>query len=305
MVQKVVIIADDSEIGEIFYALEIADREFEIVKLYGVGELSSWKGIPIERIEQLEELMQLEFDFILDVNVIQNDIFDILKTFVPEEKIWTYKMFIDCYLDEEKRMMCLRERVRMFYPQNAQCACGDFSYGPFEVWAGRKNEKLTIGKFCSFADDVVIFLSSDHKTDYCTTYPFGNLMNEFPVGDCLWSKGDIVIGNDVWVGSGVKILSGVTIGDGCVIGAGAVVTKSIPPYSIVVGNPGRVVKKRFDEKTIEKMLLMKWWDWSYKDIYRAIPLLLSTDTEGLFSYYEEHVKVGGKKDEAKDGYDCT
>lgn len=303
MVKRVVIIADEVEFTEIFYALEIADGEFEIVRLHGPGELRNWNGIPIEGIDKIGEIMDLEYDFILIVSIKQDDISSILKRFVPEEKIWSYKMFIDHYLDEEKRMMCLRERIRRLYPQTTQYECGDFSYGRLEVLAGREQEKLTIGKFCSVADDVLFLLSADHRTDYCTTYPFGNLMNEFLIGDCLWSKGDIVVGNDVWIGNGAKILSGVTIGDGCIIGAGATVAKSIPPYSIVVGNPGRIVKKRFDEETIEKMLLMKWWDWSYKDIYHAIPLLLSADTDGLFSYYKENVDVGGNTDEAKGGYD--
>lgn len=298
MRKKIVIIADDEKLWEIFYALEITDVEFEIIKLYGIGKLKDWNGIPIEGVEGIEEIVDLEYDFIVNMNIIQDDIFSVLKMFVPEEKIWSYKGFMDHYLDEERRMMCLREKIRRKYPQVSQCECGDFSYGPFEVWKDRsRKEKLTIGKFCSFAENVLFLLGVEHRPDYCTTYPFGNLMNEFLVGDCTWSKGDIVVGNDVWVGIGARILSGVTIGDGCVIGAGAIVAKSIPPYSIVVGNPGRIVKKRFDEETIEKLLLMKWWNWNYKDIYHAIPLLLSTDIDGLFSYYKEYVSMGEYTDE--------
>lgn len=295
MVRKVVIIADDVEFGEILYALEIADEEFEVVRLYGLGNLESYNGFPIERIDNIEELVHIEFDFILNINVMQNDISDILRLWVPERKIWTYKMFIENYLGEEKRMQCLKKRMELVYPElvGENICCGDFSYGPIRLHALRREEKLIVGKFCCFADDVDILLSVEHRPDYNTIYPFGNLMNEIPISDCLWSKGDIIIGNDVWVGSGAKILSGVTIGDGCVIGAGAVVAKSVPAYSVVVGNPGRVVKMRFDTSTIEKLMIMKWWDWSYKDIYRAIPLLISSDIEGLFAYYKEHVEKSG------------
>jgi acetyltransferase-like isoleucine patch superfamily enzyme len=75
-------------------------------------------------------------------------------------------------------------------------------------------------------------------------------------------KGDINIGNDVWVGAKSTIMSGVKIGDGSIIGAGTTVTKDVPPYSIVVGNPGKIVKYRFDENQIEKLLKISWWDWT-------------------------------------------
>ena len=84
-------------------------------------------------------------------------------------------------------------------------------------------------------------------------------------------NGDIIIENDVWIGAKATIMSGVTIHNGAVIGANSVITKDIPPYAIVVGNPGKIVKYRFTEEQIEKLLQIKWWDWNEDKIrYNAL-----------------------------------
>lgn len=83
----------------------------------------------------------------------------------------------------------------------------------------------------------------------------------------------VQIGNDVWIGSGAIVLCGINIGDGAVIGAGSVVTKDIPPYSIVVGNPARVIKKRFSQEIIDGLLKIKWWDWTEQKIIDNIDVL--------------------------------
>jgi hypothetical protein len=101
------------------------------------------------------------------------------------------------------------------------------------------------------------------------------------------SKGDVVIGNDVWIGTEAVIMSGVTIGDGAVIGARAVVAKDVPPYSIAVGNPARVVKTRFDQKTVNRLLTIKWWDWDEATIEAHMPLLLSGNMELFLTRAEE------------------
>lgn len=115
-----------------------------------------------------------------------------------------------------------------------------------------KGEKLIIGSYCSIANNVNFILSGEHNYKNISTYPFKEMLvtNET---ECK-CKGPIIIGDDVWIGFGSLILSGVNVGQGAVIGAGSVVTKDIPPYAIVSGNPARIVKYRFDDSTIEELL---------------------------------------------------
>jgi virginiamycin A acetyltransferase len=79
-------------------------------------------------------------------------------------------------------------------------------------------------------------------------------------------KGQVLIGNDVWIGDGVTILGGVRICDGAVVAAGAIVTKDVPPYAVVGGNPARIIKYRFDEDTIKRLERIQWWNWSSEEI---------------------------------------
>lgn len=106
------------------------------------------------------------------------------------------------------------------------------------------------------------------------------------------TKGDIVVENDVWIGISSLILSGVRIGNGSVIAASSVVTKDVEPYTIVGGNPARVIRKRFDEQTIKKLEEIQWWNWEYEYIYDAIPILQSNQMDNLFAYYDTVVKEG-------------
>ena len=166
------------------------------------------------------------------------------------------------------------EKVDSIYTKNSLVGelfdIGDYTYGTPKVIHWDDSTHLHIGKFCSIADGVTILLGGNHRTDWVTTYPFNVLSEPFPnakniVGHPA-TKGDVWIGNDVWIGYGATILSGVHIGDGAVIGAGSVVSKNVDPYAIVVGNPGRMVKKRFDEKNIESLLEIGWWNWDISKI---------------------------------------
>ena len=155
---------------------------------------------------------------------------------------------------------------------------GDFTYGgPKIISWSKKTCHLKIGRFCSIADEVEIYLGGEHYHNRITSYPFsglfsGKLNNQK-------AKGDIVIGNDVWVGRGATILSGVTIGDGAVIGAQSVVARDVSSYAVVVGNPIRCIKFRFTDDQIESLLKIKWWDWEYEKIEEYIPLLESGDID--------------------------
>lgn len=169
---------------------------------------------------------------------------------------------------------------------------GDFTYAndfdPPADWAARlapylypgAPEKLVIGGFCQIAHGVrFITASANHAMDGLTTFPF-------PVFDPATIDGykagfaglpDTVIGHDVWIGHGALILPGVQIGSGAIIGAGAVVTRNVAPYSIVAGNPARLIRLRFPPESAARLLGLAWWDWPVDRIRAAVPALLQSD----------------------------
>ena len=129
---------------------------------------------------------------------------------------------------------------------------GKGTYGRIDAKNYGNNYSLTIGNYCSIASNVVFLVCADNETKKLLTYPFDtNILHK---GETSISKGNIIVKDDVWIGTGAIILSGVTIGQGAVIGAGSVVSKDVPPYAIVVGNPARVVKYRFSQSIIMKLL---------------------------------------------------
>ncbi|MFZ3452664.1 CatB-related O-acetyltransferase [Arthrobacter sp. 7Tela_A1] len=151
---------------------------------------------------------------------------------------------------------------------------GDHTYGRPTVF--ERTARLRIGKFCSIAAGVEIALGN-HRTDSVSSYPFGTLGKWWPSATGISdhsSRGDVVIGNDVWIGASSFISSGVTVGHGAVIGAHAVVTKDVAPYSVVGGNPAKVIKYRFDPEVIEQLLEISWWDWTDEIIDAHLPLML-------------------------------
>ena len=174
-----------------------------------------------------------------------------------------------------------------FYTQNvlgehpAVKNIGKYTYGNPKIMYWGENATLTIGKFCSIADNVKIFLGGNHKIDWFTTYPFSALNEQWPSATSIIghpsTNGDVIIGNDVWIGHSSTILSGVKIGDGAVIGAESLVTKDIEPYTVVGGNPAKVIKKRFTEKEVKFLLELKWWEWEASKISDNIHILCSND----------------------------
>ena len=173
---------------------------------------------------------------------------------------------------------------------NPNIIVGDFTYiadSEFEShvthhyeWLG---DKLVIGKFCQIGAGVEFMMNgANHQMNTATTFPFYTLEGwnmKPPAIEALPFKGDTIVGNDVWIGQNAVILPGVHIGDGAIIGANSVVGSDIAPYSIVVGNPARILRKRFDDELIELMLRFKWWDKSIDEINTLIPLLTDSDLQ--------------------------
>lgn len=144
--------------------------------------------------------------------------------------------------------------------------------------------KLVIGKFTAIAAETRFIMTGDHKLDAFSTFPFPIFQNgwedAYDVKD-LPVKGDIIIGNDVWLGYDCLIKNGVTIGNGAIVATRAVVVKDVPAYSIVAGNPAKVVKMRFPEKTIDRLQKIAWWDWDIAKITKNLKILSNTDLEAL------------------------
>ncbi|ESY56089.1 MULTISPECIES: CatB-related O-acetyltransferase [unclassified Mesorhizobium] len=121
---------------------------------------------------------------------------------------------------------------------------------------------VEIGAFCSIAPEVLFVCQANHPTETASTFGIQDRIGKTKsLYEYLRTKGPIIVGNDVWIGTRAIILAGVTIGDGAVIAAGGVVTKDVPPYAIVGGNPAKLIRYRFSDETIEAMRNIRWWDW--------------------------------------------
>lgn len=162
------------------------------------------------------------------------------------------------------------------------------TFGPKSYIAGSRVEcgniqtSLLIGNYCSIAHEIVFVIGLNHDFRNITTYPESyigsvdgnNITNsEGQEDEVKFNSYQISIGNDVWIGRGATLLSGIKIGNGAIIGANAVVAKDVPPYAVVVGNPGRVIKYRFDEKIIKKLQRIKWWYWDEEKIVKNKKLM--------------------------------
>lgn len=159
------------------------------------------------------------------------------------------------------------------------------TYGMPKVHDWHEGSTLRIGAYCSIAEDVNILLGGHHRTDWVSSYPFPEFIEEARhIPDFGGTRGDVTIGNDVWLGIGCTILSGVHIGDGAVVAARAVVTRDVEPYAIVAGNPARIVRWRFDETTRAALLATAWWSWPETEIRRIVPLLCSDDPGAFLAY---------------------
>ncbi|MGF1620462.1 MAG: CatB-related O-acetyltransferase [Rhodomicrobiaceae bacterium] len=180
---------------------------------------------------------------------------------------------------------------------NPNILVGDYSYydDPDDPQGFERNvlyhfdlegDRLIIGKFCQIAARARFIMNgSNHRMDGFSTFPFGvfgqGWTGHFDGELDFPHHGDTVIGNDVWIGYEALLLPGVQVGDGAIIGARSVVTHNVPHYAVVAGNPARILRMRFDDDTIARLLAIRWWDWDIGRITRNIPAICNGDIAAL------------------------
>lgn len=194
-------------------------------------------------------------------------------------------------LDNYNRLCFLKNIIK-----NPKIIVGDYTYyDDFEnVENFEKNvkyhfdfvgDKLIIGKFCMIASGVKFIMNgANHLTESISSFPFaifGKDWKDAMNGKSYPTKGDTIIGNDVWIGHNVTIMPGIKIGDGAIIATNATVTKNIEPYSIVGGNPATLIKKRFSEQQIKRLLDTQWWNWDIEKITKNVHHLTDKNIEKL------------------------
>ena len=173
--------------------------------------------------------------------------------------------------------------------KNPNIIVGDFTYADSEFESHVTHhydfigDKIIIGKFSQIAAGVEFVMNgANHQMNAVSTFPFYTLEGwdmKPPAASDMPFKGDTVIGNDVWIGQNATILPGVHIGDGAIIGANSVVASDVEPYSIVVGNPVKLIRYRFDGELTSLLLKFKWWDKPVEEINALIPILTNSDLE--------------------------
>ena len=186
--------------------------------------------------------------------------------------------------------------------KNPNIIVGEFTYIADSEFEGHvtnfypwSRDKLIIGKFCQIAAGVEFVMNdANHQMNAATTFPFYTLQGwemNAPDPSEMPFKGNTVIGNDVWIGQNAVILPGVHIGDGAIIGANSVVGSNVAPYTIVVGNPAKELRKRFDDELIGLLLKFKWWDKSVEEINDLIPILTCGDLSKVKAELETRLDV--------------
>lgn len=147
-------------------------------------------------------------------------------------------------------------------------------------------DKLIIGKFCAIATNVKFIMNgANHKMSGLSTYPFGIFGQGWeaaiPKPEDLPFKGNTEIGNDVWIGYNATIMPGVKVGHGAIIAAESVVVKDVPPYAIIGGNPAQVVRMRFSQDEIDKLIDIAWWNWPVEKITENLSAITGNDLSSL------------------------
>ncbi|WP_348922234.1 CatB-related O-acetyltransferase [Enterococcus rotai] len=151
---------------------------------------------------------------------------------------------------------------------------------------GWQLDKLIIGNYVCIAAGATILMGGNHNhhPDWITVYPFASHVEK-----SYEPKGDTVIKSDAWIGMNAMIMPGVTIGEGAVIAAGSMVVKDVPPYTIVGGNPARIIKQRFSDEEIKLLLELRWFDWTVEQVAAAKDILMSASIKELYAYYKKYI----------------
>lgn len=188
-------------------------------------------------------------------------------------------------LRKKKKLPRFERQKQKFLTRYPKYTIGPGTYGLPKIYDWNEGSTFKIGGYCSIAPNVQIFLGGHHRTDWITTYPFPEFVDDARnIKNYGGSNGNVEIGSDVWVCANSIILSGVKVGHGAVIANGAVVTKDVPAYTVVAGNPARPIKLRFNRETSERLLACAWWDWPAEEIKTIAHLLCAPSVDALLNY---------------------
>ena len=192
--------------------------------------------------------------------------------------------------------------IRSFYVNNGEfinfplVSMGKRSYcvgATIECGLGRDTTNVLIGNYSIIAHDIKFLIDLNHDYLSVSMYPWKAVFN-LETDNKLKEKGQIIIGNDVWIGRGATLISSVTVGNGAVIGAQSVVTKDVPPYAIVGGNPAKIIKYRFPKEIIEKLNKIKWWNWTEEKIIGNAEFIRGKVESFTEKYFPQEEKKNGK-----------
>jgi chloramphenicol O-acetyltransferase type B len=160
------------------------------------------------------------------------------------------------------------DRDRPPLPRGVELGRHTYGFGEDTFPIFTEGARIVVGAFCAIDNEARIHGGGEHVITRAASFPLNAMLFDRGKRNAIDDRetGPTVIGNDVWIGKGATVLTGLTVGDGAVVGTRAVVTKPVAPYAIVVGNPARILRYRFEPEIRERLLALRWWDWSDEEI---------------------------------------